>query len=161
MLKNDHKTLPLDAKSLRSLTVIGPFANSTTDLMGGYSGRSLRIASHSPSAVLQRRLAVVSPSTRLLFSAGAINGANQTDQISAAVHTTQQADATVLFVGDTHVAEFSDRTYNGLEFAQEQLIQAVCETGKPVIVIVIAGHSLDLTGKFTSNLPLRVMCRFF
>ena len=53
----------------------------------------------------------------MLFSAGATNGANNTDQIAEAVRVSQQADATVLFVGDTHVAEFSDRTWyakNGL-----------------------------------------------
>ena len=145
MLKNDHNTLPLDPKSLRTLAVVGPFANSTIDLMGGYSGLSLRIASHSPSAVLQRRVEVASPATRLLYSAGAINGANRTDQIAEAVRTTHLADATVLFVGDTHVAEFSDRTWNGLEYAQEQLVKAVCGSGKPVVLIVVAGHSIDLT----------------
>ena len=112
--------------------------------MGGYSGLSLRIASHSPSAVLQRRFAALSPSTRLLFSAGAVNGANRTDQIEAAVRATRQADATVLFVGDTHVAEFSDRTSNGLEHAQVQLVRAVCGAGKPVVLVVVAGHSIDL-----------------
>ena len=144
VLKNDG-VLPLDAKSLRCLAVVGPFANSTTELMGGYSGRNLRIASHSPSAVLRRRLLSASPSTRLLFSAGATNGANRTDQIAAAVRATQQADATVLFVGDTHVSEFSDRTANGLEYAQVRLIEAVCSAGKPVVLVVVAGHSIDLT----------------
>ena len=144
LLKND-KTLPLNATSLRSFAVVGPFANSTTELMGGYSGLNLRIASQSPSAVLQRRFASVSPSTRLLFAAGAINGANRTDQIDAAVRITLEADAAVLFVGDTHVAEFSDRTSNGLEYAQVQLIKAVCSTGKPVVLVVVAGHSIDLS----------------
>ena len=56
MLKNDRGTLPLDAKSLRTLAIVGPFANSTVELMGGYSGESLRIATHSPAAVLQVNL---------------------------------------------------------------------------------------------------------
>ena len=89
--------------------------------MGGYSGLNLRIRSRSPSAVLQRRFAAVSPSTRLLFSAGAVNGANRTDQIAAAVHTSEQAEATILLVGDTHVAEFADRTANCLEASQVEL----------------------------------------
>ena len=144
VLKNDN-VLPLDAKSLRCLAVVGPFANATKELMGGYSGSNLRIASHSPSAVLRRRLAEWSSPTRLIFSAGATNGANRTDQIAEAVHTAQQADATVLFVGDTHVQEFADRTANGLEYAQVQLIEAVCSAGKPVVLVVVAGHSIDLT----------------
>eukprot|EP01051_Picozoa_sp_SAG22_P005442 SAG22_NODE_322_length_12387_cov_50.101400_4_plen_390_part_00 len=113
--------------------------------MGGYSGLSLRIATHSPGAVLQRRLAVASPSTQVLFSAGAINGANRTDRIPQALSTAKQADATVLLVGDTHVAEFSDRTWNGLEYAQEQLVKQLCTCGKPVVLIVVAGYSIDLT----------------
>ena len=145
LLKNDREILPLDAHSLRALAIIGPFANVTTELMGGYSGLNLRIRSRSPSAVLQRRFAAVSPSTRLLFSAGAVNGANRTDQIAAAVHTSEQAEATILLVGDTHVAEFADRTANCLEASQVELIRAVCGSGKPVVLVVIAGHSIDLT----------------
>ena len=140
LLKNDRDILPLNsAHSLRALAIIGPFANVTTELMGGYSGLNLRIRSRSPSAVLQRRFAAVSPSTRLLFSAGAVNGANRTDQIAAAVHTSEQAEATILLVGDTHVAEFADRTANCLEASQVELIRAVCGSGKPVVLVVVAG----------------------
>jgi|EP01047_Picozoa_sp_COSAG01_P032090 beta-glucosidase len=145
VLKNANNTLPLDVKSFHSLAVLGPFANSTTELMGGYSGPNLRILTHSPRDALQRRMTAVSPATQMLSATGCINGANRTNQIELAVHTAQQADATVLFVGDTHVAEFSDRTWNGLEYAQEQLVDAVCNTGKPVVVVVVAGHSIDLT----------------
>eukprot|EP01052_Picozoa_sp_SAG31_P039989 SAG31_NODE_5681_length_2384_cov_1.879212_3_plen_393_part_00 len=145
MLKNDRGTLPLDVKSLQALAIIGPFANSTVEMMGGYSGMNLRIATHSPAAVLQHKLSAASPSTHLLLSPGAINGANRTDQISQALNTAKQADVTILFVGDTHVAEFSDRTWNGLEYAQEQLVKVLCGSGKPVVLVVIAGHSIDLT----------------
>ena len=93
----------------------------------------------------QRRLAVASPSTTVVFSAGAINGANRTDQIAQALVTVKQADAAVLLVGDTHVAEFSDRTWNGLEYSQEQLVKQLCGCGTPVVLVVVAGHSLDLT----------------
>ena len=138
-MKNDRGTLPLDAKSLHTLAIVGPFANSTVELMGGYSGQSLRIMTHSPAAVLQRRLAVASPSTTIMFSAGAINGANRTDQIAQALVTVKQADAAVLLVGDTHVAEFSDRTWNGLEYSQEQLVKQLCGCGTSVVLVVVAG----------------------
>ena len=82
---------------------------------------------------------------QIMFSAGAINGANRTDQIAQALVTVKQADAAVLLVGDTHVAEFSDRTWNGLEYSQEQLVKQLCGCGTPVVLVVVAGHSLDLT----------------
>lgn len=39
LLKNDKKFLPLDKHSVSSLAVIGPMANDSTKLGGGYSGK--------------------------------------------------------------------------------------------------------------------------
>lgn len=38
LLKNDHKFLPLRKNGVSSLAVIGPMANATNDLGGGYTG---------------------------------------------------------------------------------------------------------------------------
>lgn len=38
LLKNDNKFLPLHKHVVSSLAVIGPIANATSDLGGGYSG---------------------------------------------------------------------------------------------------------------------------
>lgn len=39
LLKNDNKFLPLNKNAVFSLAVIGPMANKTSDLGGGYSGK--------------------------------------------------------------------------------------------------------------------------
>jgi beta-glucosidase-like glycosyl hydrolase len=123
LLKNEGDLLPVDLDQHKTVAVIGPFQNVTRDMQGGYSGPSIIIASHSPGAVLGQRVGAAGKGTRLLWSAGADNGKNNTDQIAAAVAVAKQADVALLFVGDTHVSEFHDRTDNGLEFAQDALLQ--------------------------------------
>lgn len=147
LLKNSNSLLPIALSSTRTIAVIGPFQNATTEMQGGYSGPNIRIRSHSPGQILSERVQAhdSGTATKLLWATGTRNGVNDTSQIGAAVDTVRRADVALLFVGDTHVNEFSDRTDNGLEYAQQQLLEAVCATGIPTVVIVIAGHSIELS----------------
>ena len=72
---------------------------------------------------MAQRINEAGKGTTLLWSTGVNNGRNDTTQIAAAVVAAKQADVALLFVGDTHVSEFRDRTDNGLEFAQDALLQ--------------------------------------
>jgi beta-glucosidase-like glycosyl hydrolase len=145
LLKNKDGLLPIDLTKHKTIAVVGPFQNATHDMQGGYSGTSIIIESHSPGKILAERMAAAGKGTKLLWSAGTGNGNNNTDLIPAAVAAAKQADLALLFIGDTHVSEFSDRTDNALEFAQDALLQAVCASGTPTVVVVIAGHSIELS----------------
>jgi beta-D-xylosidase 4 len=123
LLKNDADLLPIDLNQHKTVAVIGPFQNVTNKMQGGYSGPSIIIRSHSPGTVLAQRINEAGKGTTLLWSPGLFNGRNDTTQIAAAVVAAKQADVALLFVGDTHVSEFRDRTDNGLEFAQDALLQ--------------------------------------
>ena len=122
-------------------------------MQGGYSGPSIIINTHSPGAILSQRVAAAAKGTKLLWSFGVLPGNtnlaggvnNMTTAIPAAVATVKRADLALLFVGDTHVSEFHDRTDNQLEYAQDALLQAVCATGVPTVVVLIAGHSIELS----------------
>src|SRR5205085_8608658 len=64
-------------------------------------------------------------------------------QIQAAVAATQTADAAVVAVGERAYAEgLGDRPDPVLPADQQRLISALEGTGKPVIVVVIAGRPL-------------------
>lgn len=123
LLKNKGDLLPIDLGKHKTIAVIGPFQNATVEMQGGYSGPSMIIHSHSPGAVLVERVSMANKGTTLLWSAGVDNGKNNTDQVAAAVVVAKQADVALLFIGDTHVSEFRDRTDNGLEFSQNALLQ--------------------------------------
>lgn len=154
LLQNDHGLLPIRLLSKGTIAVVGPFQNLTTQMQGGYAGRSIRLQSHSPGQILADRVrehnslkssAGIPQAVSLVWAAGTENGANDTSHIQEAVDLVQQADLAVLFVGDTHVSEFKDRTDNGLELSQQLLLESVCATKVPTVVVVIAGHSLELS----------------
>ena len=74
-----------------------------------------------------------------------------TSAIPAAVAAAQAADVVVLVVGDKagltpdcSVGEFRDRTTLGLPGIQEELVRAVLETGKPVVVVLVNGRPFSI-----------------
>jgi beta-glucosidase len=67
--------------------------------------------------------------------------------IAEAVETARKADVAVLALGeptDWMEGEASSRATLGFTGAQEQLLEAVVATGKPVILLVLAGRPLEL-----------------
>jgi beta-glucosidase len=77
----------------------------------------------------------VSPSTQVVY----------TQDQSTAVTETNSADAAIVVVGETPYAEgLGDDPAPALKPDQQSLIQALEGTGKPVIVVVIAGRPLGL-----------------
>jgi beta-glucosidase len=72
---------------------------------------------------------------------------DDTKTIANAVEMAQQADVAILALGESAnwmEGEASSRATLGFTGAQEQLLEAVVATGKPVILIVLAGRPLEL-----------------
>ena len=66
-------------------------------------------------------------------------------QVQAAVAATQSADAAVAVVGERAYAEgLGDSPVPTLAADQQRLIAALEATGKPVIVVIMAGRPLGL-----------------
>ena len=107
LLKNDNKLLPLDAKQLKTIAVIGPNANR--GLLGGYSG----VPEHNVT-VLDGIKAKVGQNVEVLYSEGCkitVGGSWNIDpvvasdpeedrrQIAEAVEVARKADVIVLAIG--------------------------------------------------------------
>ncbi len=68
--------------------------------------------------------------------------------IAAAVETAKQADVVIMALGESAYwmeTEAESRTRLGFTGSQEQLLEAVVATGKPVILVVVSGRPLELT----------------
>jgi beta-glucosidase len=157
LLKNDG-ILPLDKDALKTVAVIGPNANSRRALIGNYHGTSPRYI--TPLEGIEDYLG---DSVRVLYSVGSELTFNRSeflaqpnDRIAEAVYTAEQSDVVVLFVGldetlegeegDTGNSDASgDKQSLYLPEVQNQLIEKVTATGKPVIVCLMAGSSIDLS----------------
>jgi beta-glucosidase len=147
LLRNENDALPL-SPSIGTLVVTGPSADSVTNQLGGWSvswqgvfGGDQACCAGPPdqipnaTTVLAGIRAAVSPSTNVLYAP---------DQATA-VSATATADAAVVVVGEKAYAEaLGDDPAPRLPADQQALVSALEATGKPVIVVVIAGRPLGL-----------------
>lgn len=142
LLKNDHGLLPL-SRSTRTIALIGPFIKSVRDNLGFWSYEwpddSSRIV--SPWAGIQKK---TGSNTTLLYAKGCDVLDSSRAGFAEAVSIASQADVVVLNVGEARdmSGEAKSRSSIRLPGVQEELIQAIQATGKPVVVMINAGRPL-------------------
>ena len=173
LLKNQNNIAPLNIEKLKTIAVIGPNANRS--LLGGYSG----VPKHDVT-VLEGIKAKVGERAHVLYSEGCkitIGGAWHVDevvasdpeedrkQIAEAVEVAQQADVIVLAIGGNeqtsreawNLNHMGDRTSLDLIGRQEELVKAMLDTGKPVIVFLFNGRPLSIN-YVSENVPVIFEC---
>ena len=143
LLRNQNNALPLPASS--KIVVTGPSADNMSNQLGGWSVSwqgvfgSGHVCCVGPSDQIP-------PGTTVLkgLQAEDPNVTYAADQ-STAVKDAASADAVVVAVGEKAYAEgLGDNPAPALAPDQQALISALEATGKPVIVVVIAGRPLGL-----------------
>ena len=143
LLRNQNNALPLAAGA--KVVVTGPSAVSMTNQLGGWSVEWQGVFGSG-------HVCCVGPADQIPPGTTVVNGlkandANVTfapDQASA-VAAAPSADAIVVAVGEKAYAEgLGDNPAPALPADQKALISALEATGKPVIVVVMAGRPLAL-----------------
>lgn len=159
--------LPLNAAKVKKVALIGPLADDRVDLLGAWStGNPKDVV--TPLAELKQRLG-----NRLLYAKGSelLAGADaevlrhavfgglkrfadespvEDDEklLSQAVETAKQADVVILTLGEPAnwmEGEASSRAHLGFTGNQQKLLEAVVATGKPVILVMLAGRPLEIS----------------
>lgn len=156
LLKNDG-VLPVDVSKLKSVAIIGPNADSRAALKGNYNGTPSRSIT-----VLEGILDALPEDVRYYYSEGChLVGesmeslAKPNDRVSEAVSMAERADVAFVVVGldpsiegeegDTGNSDASgDKIDLALPGYQQDLIDRVCETGTPTVVILCTGSSVNL-----------------
>ena len=173
LLKNEGGLLPLTKKAETTLAVIGP--NADRKLLGGYSGKPKYFTS-----VLQGIKEKAGNGVTVLYSEGCKNtvgGAWEEDVvtlpdpdenrklIAQAVATAQKADTVILVLGDNEQTSreawsnvhLGDRASLELFGVQNELVKAVVETGKPIVVLLFNGRPNSI-GYVAANIPAIIEC---
>ncbi|MFW5713641.1 MAG: glycoside hydrolase family 3 C-terminal domain-containing protein [Brevefilum sp.] len=161
LLKNEDDFLPL-SKDLSAIAVIGPNADDELVLRGNYYG--------TPSesiTVLEGIRGMVSPSTEVMYARGCEIDAPGRDGFEEAVRIAEKADVAVMVMGLSQIIEGEegqetgtregvisqgDRTSLDLPEEQEALLQAVAETGTPMVLVLLNGSPLAVNWA-KDNLP--------
>jgi beta-glucosidase len=164
LLRNQAGVLPLK-KSISSIAVVGPLADSKPDIMGSWS-----LAGHPEDAVT-----VLEGLRKKLGSAVTINYAKgvEIDRVQPSIFddlfaspkpvlkTEQERDAefqhavdqvkksevAILVLGEAQnmSGERASRSTLALPGRQQELLEAAVATGKPVVLVLLNGRPLDIT----------------
>jgi beta-glucosidase len=170
LLKNDDDLLPLD-KGIKRLAVIGPNADNPRSQLGDYTYPAhiqvmgmtaftlecklppdeLKPDTMTVPVVgvlegIQKKLA---SSCEVIYAQGCAFGNDSTEGFAEAVDAARSADVVVMVMGgksgltpECTCGEMRDRTTLGLPKVQQDLVRAICEVGKPVVLVVVDGRPL-------------------
>ena len=154
LLRNEGTPPTLPLSTTARLVVTGPSADRVANQLGGWSVSWQGVYDPGNHVCCMGPPDQIPPATTVLEGIQAADGnavSVPTDQIvtpeqeQAAVEATQSADAAVVVVGERAYAEgLGDSPTPMLAADQRSLIAALIGTGKPVIVVVIAGRPLGL-----------------
>jgi beta-glucosidase len=143
LLRNQNNVLPLPPSS--KLVVTGPNADSMTFQVGGWSV-SWQGPHTSGHVCCEGPKGQIPPGTTVLRGLrSADSNVTFARSKAAAVADAASADAVVVAVGEKAYAEgLGDNPAPQLTPSQKGLVSALEKTGKPVIVVVVAGRPLGL-----------------
>lgn len=150
MLENKDAILPL-SKSVSRIAVIGPGAD---DLQPG--DYTPKLQPGQLKSVLTGIKDAVGDGTEVIFEKGCEFTGDDAAMIPNAVKAAKKSDVVVMVLGDCSTSESTTDVYKTsgenndystlvLPGKQQELLEAVCATGKPVVLILQAGRPYNLT----------------
>lgn len=150
LLENKNNTLPL-SKDVKSIAVIGPGADNLQP--GDYTSKP---QPGQLKSVLTGIKAALGSSTRVIYEKGCNFTGSEGSDIEKATKAAQNAEIAVLVLGDCSTSEalqgIKNTSGENHDYAtlvlpgdQQKLLEAVCKTGKPVILVLQAGRPYNLT----------------
>ena len=139
LLKNDRELLPL-AKDAKFIAVIGPLADSQKDMLGCWSGDGKA----EDAVTLLAGIKAKAPQAKVSYAKGVDVNSDATNGIDEAVRLVREADVVVIAVGESAdmSGEASSRASLDLPGRQLDLLRAIQQTGKPMVVVLMNGRPL-------------------
>ena len=158
VLVKNNGILPLKKDEIRTIAVIGPNANSRAALAGNYHGTASRYVT-----IQEGIQDYLDGSARVLTAVGCDLFRDRTeplaevqDRMAEAVAVAENSDLVILCPGLDETLEgeegdtgnsyaSGDKENLMLPEVQRQLMEAIAETGKPVVLCLTAGSDIDLS----------------
>lgn len=154
LLKNDKEMLPL-SKSVRSVAVIGPNADEHNQLICRYG------PANAPIQTVYQGIREILPEAEVTYTKGCDiidphfpeseildfpPTEEETRMMEEALHAARQAEVVVMVLGGNELTVREDRSRTSLDLPgrQEELLKAVCATGKPVVLVLLDGRAASI-----------------
>ena len=143
LLKNENGLLPLK-KGLKTVAVIGPLADEQDALLGCWPcmGKPEDVVT-----VLEGIKDKVSEETEVLHAKGCDIQGDSAEGLKDAAEKAKAADVAIVVVGESSEmsGEAGCRSSLDLPGVQERLVRDVCETGVPVVMVLLNGRPMSIS----------------
>ena len=142
LLKNDHDLLPLP-RNLNTVALIGPLADDKAAPLGPWNGLG---RPENVTSVLEGIRKALGLGTRVLFARGCGVLGDATEGFDEAKNIAAGADVAILVLGESAdmSGEAASRSDIGLPGVQQQLLETIAATGKPVVLLLMNGRPLAI-----------------
>ncbi len=163
LLRNQNHALPLSTGT-SSIAVVGPLANDPLDQLGpdvpiGYDTTPSDFGRVDKIVSVVDGIKAAAPNANVTYAPGCdlSTGCTSESGFGAAVSAAQSAKVTVVVVGEpaTDSGEASSRTMIDLPGDELALVQAIANTGKPYVVVMMNGRPLTVNW-LAANAPALV-----
>jgi beta-glucosidase len=147
LLKNTGGLLPLSTNT-RSIAVIGPLADDPYEVLGTWNRDG---NTDDTVTILAGITNLIGRSAQIRHATGIpYTRSRDTDGFAAAIEAANEADVVIACVGEEAIlsGEAHSRAHLDLPGAQKELIQELAATGKPLVLVVLAGRPLAIGDVF-------------
>jgi beta-glucosidase len=151
LLKNDllpsaSPLLPLSS-DIKTVALIGPLADDAGNMLGSWAAQGRAQDVVTLRAALTEKLG----ENRVQYAKGSEISTGTEAQLKAAVEAAKNSEVVILALGENGpemTGEAASRAHLDLPGRQQQLLEAVVATGKPVALILFTGRPLTLPWTF-------------
>jgi len=158
LLKNENQLLPLDRSKVKTIGVIGPNANNRRALVGNYEGTASRYVT-----ILEGLQDYLGDDVRIMTSEGCHLyrpkvewHAQENDRIAEVKGVCKESDVIIACMGLDSGLEgeegdqgneyaSGDKPHLNLPGLQQQLLETIYASGKPVILVLLSGSALAVS----------------
>jgi beta-glucosidase len=131
----------------KNVALIGPLADDARVMLGSWSAQGRPEDAITLRASLTEKLGA----DHVHYAKGSEITKGTDEQLAEAVKIAQESDAVILALGENAsemTGEAASRAHLGLPGRQEQLLETMVGTGKPVVLVLFSGRPLTLPWAF-------------
>ena len=142
LLENREGILPLDNRC-KNIGIVGPLADNPDDMLGSWCARG---DGKDAIGILQGIKQAVGKGVRIRYAKGCEIEGDDRSGFSEAVQVAENSDVVIVCGGENRFmsGEAASRTRLTLPGVQRELLKAIKETGKPIVLLLSNGRPLVL-----------------
>lgn len=142
LLENREGILPLDNRC-KNIGIVGPLADNPDDMLGSWCARG---DGKDAIGILQGIKQAVGKGVRIRYAKGCEIEGDDRSGFSEAVQVAENSDVVIVCVGENRFmsGEAASRTRLTLPGVQRELLKAIKETEKPIVLLLSNGRPLVL-----------------